>query len=162
KVSTAAFALRVLRRPSLDQLLQRNELRGIDTGVARSAVCSLFAFGAGLAQALEGEIGQGIRADVAADLIHSLVGGDELALYRSIDTVVARRDGGRAGDTHVHRGGPGVAHHTHDLAAGCAAHDGVVNQHHTLACQDAAYRVQLELHAEVSYPLFGFDEGTAN
>jgi microcystin-dependent protein len=35
----------------------------------------------------------------------------------------------------VHFARAGLPHHAHDLAAGGAAHDGIVHQHHALAFQ---------------------------
>ncbi len=52
-----------------------------------------------------------------------------------------------------------AAHHAHDLAAGGAAHDGIVDQNDAFAFQQAAHRVQLEFHAEVAHALFRLNEG---
>ena len=54
---------------------------------------------------------------------------------------------------------PRVAHHADDLAAGGAAHDGVVDQHHPLALEQGADRIELELHSEVANTLARLDEG---
>ena len=53
----------------------------------------------------------------------------------------------------------GVANHAHDLPAGGAAHDRIVDQHHALAFEQRAHRIQLQLHAEVAHALAGLDEG---
>ena len=58
--------------------------------------------------------------------------------------------------------GAGGAHHLHDLAAGRAAHDRIVDQHHALAREDALDRVELHLHAEVADRLRRLDEGAAD
>ena len=62
----------------------------------------------------------------------------------------------------MHFLGARVAHHANDLLAGGAAHDGIVDQHHALARQHMAHRIQLQLHAEVAHPLLRLDEGAAN
>ena len=55
-----------------------------------------------------------------------------------------------------------VADHAHDLAAGGAAHDGVVDQHHALAFEQSAHRIQLQLHSEVAHALPRLDERAAD
>ena len=55
-----------------------------------------------------------------------------------------------------------LPHHAHDLAAGGAAHDGIVHQHHALAFQQMPHRVQLQLHAEIADGLRGLDERAAH
>ena len=52
--------------------------------------------------------------------------------------------------------------HLDDLAAGGAAHDGVVDDHDALAVQDLAVRVELHLDPEVADALLRLDEGTAH
>src|SRR5262249_978860 len=66
-------SVRVLRRYGRrNQLLQRHELRRIDSGVAGGAVGGLLTFGAGRAQAVQREVRQGIGAHVVADLLDRL------------------------------------------------------------------------------------------
>ena len=50
----------------------------------------------------------------------------------------------------MHFAGPGLAHHADNLPAGCAAHDGVVHQHHALALQQVAHGIQLQLDSEIA------------
>ncbi len=57
---------------------------------------------------------------------------------------------------------PAVAHHADNLAAGGAAHDGIVDQHNALAFQNVAHGIQLELHAEVAHALLRLDEGASD
>jgi len=52
----------------------------------------------------------------------------------------------------------GITHHTDDLAAGCAANNGIVDQDYALAGEQTANGIQLELDAEVAHTLFRFDE----
>ena len=62
----------------------------------------------------------------------------------------------------MHFARAGLAHHADDLAAGGAAHDGIVHQNHALAFQQVAHRVQLELHAEIADRLRRLDERAAH
>src|SRR5271170_6694060 len=50
------------------------------------------------------------------------------------------------------------AHHAHDLAAGGAADDGVVDQNNALALKQITNRIQLELHAKVAHALLRLNE----
>src|ERR1019366_20345 len=54
------------------------------------------------------------------------------------------------------------AHHADDLAAGCAAHDRVVNQHDALAFEYMAHWVELQPDAEVAHSLLRLDEGASD
>ena len=51
------------------------------------------------------------------------------------------------------------AHHLHDLDAGGAAHDRIVDQHDALAVDDGAVGVVLQAHAEFADRLGRLDEG---
>ena len=55
-----------------------------------------------------------------------------------------------------------ATNHADDLAAGGAAHDRIIDQNNTLAFEQAAHRIQLELHAEVANGLLRLDESTAD
>src|SRR6266852_5944887 len=52
--------------------------------------------------------------------------------------------------------------HTDDLAAGRAAHDGIIDEDHALAIDQAADGIELELHAEISDGLRRFDESASD
>src|SRR5271156_5743365 len=54
--------------------------------------------------------------------------------------------------------GSGRTHHAHDLAAGGAADDGVVDQNDALALKQIAHRIQLELYPEVAHALLRLNE----
>src|ERR1700694_924792 len=54
---------------------------------------------------------------------------------------------------------PGSAQFLHDLAAGGAAHDRVVDEHDALSLEDIAERVELQLDADVAQALVRLDEG---
>src|SRR6185437_10973316 len=69
--------LRLLCRHGLD-FVQRNEIRGIDAGIARRAIGRLLSFGASLAQAFQREIRQRVGANVVADFFHRFIGSDKL------------------------------------------------------------------------------------
>ena len=62
----------------------------------------------------------------------------------------------------MHLLGAGLAHHLHDLLAGRAAHDRIVDQHHALAFDHAAVGVVLQLDAHVADRIAGLDEGAAD
>ena len=110
-------------------------------------------------EVLHGQVAQGVGLHEGGDLSQGHVGGDEVLALGRVDAVEAGVGRGRAGDAHVHLRRTGLAHHLHDLLAGGATHDAVVHQHHALARQQVADRVQLHLHAEAADGLFGLDEG---
>src|SRR6266852_2622499 len=56
----------------------------------------------------------------------------------------------------------GLAHQADDFAAGCAAHDRIVHQHDAFAFEQAAHRIQFQLHAEVADCLHRLDERAAD
>ncbi len=56
----------------------------------------------------------------------------------------------------------GVPYHADDLAAGGAAHDGVINQDDPLSGEKTAHWIQLELYAEVAHTLLRLNEGAAD
>src|ERR1019366_5575344 len=57
--------------------------------------------------------------------------------------------------------GSRISYDAHNLATGCSAHNGIVDQPHALTFQQAAYRVQLQLYAKITNGLGGFDERAA-
>src|SRR2546428_107625 len=107
---------------------------------------------------VEGEIPEGVRAEIAADFVHVVAGADQLFARGRVDAVVAGPLDGRRRDPHVDLAGAGVAQHAYDLAAGRAAHDRVVHDHHPLALQHLRHGIQLHLDSKMSNPLFGLDE----
>ncbi len=58
----------------------------------------------------------------------------------------------------MYLGRAGVAHHLHDLEAGRAAHDRIVDQHDALARDQRAIGIVLELDAEVADLVARLDE----
>src|SRR3546814_2310323 len=65
----------------------------------------------------------------------------------------------RAGDAHMHFGRASIAHHLHDLQAGGAADDRIVDQYDTFAVDQRLVGIVLELDAEVTDLVAGLDEG---
>src|SRR5690242_16417134 len=101
-----------------NDLIHGNKFGWIHSGVARGAIGRLFALSTGSAQTFQRQISERIRANVFTDLIHRLIGGDELSLGRSIDSVVTGRNCRRARDANVNFFCARVANHANDLAAG--------------------------------------------
>ena len=62
----------------------------------------------------------------------------------------------------MHLARPGIAHHLHDLHAGGAAHDRIVDQHDALAFQQRTVGIVLQLHAEMTNIVRRLDEGAAD
>src|SRR5579864_2484921 len=139
-------------------LVERNEIRGVNAGIAGGAIGRLLTFSTGLAQPFKRKIRQRVGANIVADFFQRFVGSDELAFGRRVHAVKARRNSWRTGDANVNFSCAGVAHHTDDLAAGCAANNGIVDQDYALAGEQTANGIQLELDAEVAHTLLRFDE----
>ena len=96
------------------------------------------------------------------DLLEGEAGGDQLVLGVRVDAVEAGVRNRRRADAHVHLGGSGIAQGGHQLAAGGAAHDRVVDHHHPLARQHIRQRVELHADARLAHGLGGLDEGAAH
>src|SRR3546814_17860958 len=62
----------------------------------------------------------------------------------------------------VDLGGTGVAHHLHDLEAGRAAHDRIVDQHDALARDQRAVGIVFQLDAKMADLVARLDEGAAD
>ena len=62
---------------------------------------------------LEREVAQRVHAEVAADLLVAVVGGDQLLAGRRVDAVVAGPGDRRRGEPEVHLAGAGRADHLH-------------------------------------------------
>ena len=60
----------------------------------------------------------------------------------------------------MHFGGPGLAHHLHDLNGGGAAHDAVVDEYYFLALDLKLVGAVLQLDAKLPDLLFRLNEGT--
>src|ERR1700681_1895342 len=53
---------------------------------------------------------------------------------------------------------PGTANHSHNLAAGGSAHDGIIDEHYAFPFEQTAHWIQLQLNPKVSDCLTRFDE----
>src|SRR5262249_12867347 len=113
-------------------------------------------------EAFEAEVGDRICLEEVADLSDRVRGGDQIFLPRRVDAIEGRRDRRRTADAHWNFFLAGCAHHADDLAAGRAAHDRIVDENHALTTEDAAHRIQLYLHAEVSNGRLRLDERAAD
>src|ERR1017187_1848732 len=131
-------------------------------GVAGGAVSRFLAVSASLLQTFNRKISQRVGSDELSNFLDRLIGGDQLFLGGSIDSVKAGRDGGRTRDSHVHFFRPGIANHADDLAAGGAAHDRVVYEDNAFALEQAVNGVELQLHAEIAHRLLRFDKGASD
>src|SRR4029077_12651435 len=160
-VRTHRKQLRLADR-SRQNFVDIHPFRGIGAGIAGSAVGGLVAIGAGFLHSVEREISQRIGANEFANLLHRLVGRYQLFLGRRVHSIEAGRNRGWARYAHVHFFCPRIADHAHDLAAGGAAHDGVVNQNYAFAFEQGTHRVQLQLHTEVAHALPRLDESTTH
>ena len=139
-----------------------DQLGRVVAGVAGVAVFVPLVVVHRLAQRRERKIAERIGLHEAADLLDVWLEAISSLLRGRIHAVEAGRNGGRAGDAQVHFARAGLPHHAHDLAAGGAAHDGIVHQHHALALQQMAHRIELQLDAEIADGLRGLDEGAAH
>src|SRR5690606_14481111 len=132
-------------------------------GEAGIAKLRLFGIAAGLAdgpvQPLDGEEAQRVDTDELGHRPDRHARGEQLGLFRRIDTVEARGSRRWGGDAHVHFLGAGIANHLNDLLARGAAHDRIVDQHHALALDHLAVGVMLQLHAHMADRIAGLDEG---
>ena len=108
------------------------------------------------------EVPQRVDTERRADLLEVVVRRNELLATWRVDAVVARASHGRRAHAHVHFLCASRANERHEAARGGAAHDGVVDHHHTLAFEHLAHRVVLETHLCVARGLRGLDERAAN
>src|SRR5262249_37358888 len=98
----------------------------------------------------------------AADILGRVGGGDQFFARRRVHAVVARRNGGRAGDSDVHFSGAGFADHADDFAAGGSSYDRVVHQNNAFTLHEPADSSQLELDPEIADRLRRLNEGAAD
>src|SRR5207237_10115411 len=81
---------------------------------------------------------------------------------RTAGNIAAHADGrpdGRAADPHVDGFRAGPSQLFNDLPTGRAANDRVINEYHSLAVEDLAQGVELQLDADVAQSLVRLDEG---
>ena len=94
-----------------------------------------------------------------AHLLEVHARGEQLVALGRVDAVEVGMGDRRRGDAEMHLARAGVAHHLHDLDAGGAAHDRIVDQHDALALDHGAVGVVLHAHAELADRLGRLDEG---
>src|SRR5229473_1347233 len=140
---------------------QLHQVRRIDAGVAGGAIVALRVADS-LLQSGQRNVAQRIGSDEFADFFRRAGGGDQLFARRRVHAVITRRNRGWTTDAHVHFFGAGFAYHADDFAAGGAAHNGVVHQHDALTFNQAADRVELQLHAKIADGLRRLDERASN
>src|SRR5437870_10280843 len=73
----------------------------VAAGEARGAVTLALGVVHGLQETLVRKVRERVRADAAADLVHRVRRGDQLALGGGVDPVVTGAGGGRAADPQV-------------------------------------------------------------
>src|SRR3954452_3951047 len=103
-----------------------------------------------------------VGIDVIAHLLDAHLRREQLRPLGRVDAVEAAVLGRRRGDAHVHFASAGIAHHLHDLHAGGAAHDGIVDEDDALAVDQSRIGVVLQLDAEVPNFLARLNEGPAD
>jgi hypothetical protein len=109
----------------------------------------------GALHAVDVLVDQRVAADDLAHLVDRAAMGHQFARRRHVDAVHVGEAHRRRGAGHVDLAGAGVARHLHDLAAGGAAHDGVVHQQHVAALELAGDHVQLLAHDFLRTPCPG-------
>src|SRR5207245_8861129 len=88
--------------------------------------------------------------------------GDQLRPGGDVDAHETGPLDWRAAHPKMHGRRAGPAQFLHDLPAGGAAHNRVVDEHDALALEDLAQWIELQLDADVAQPLVGLDEGAGD
>src|SRR5438309_2708259 len=153
----------------------------VDAGVAGSTEAAS-GIADGAAQAFEREIADRIGVEEKANLFERASGaceigaaafgqawadagsvrGKQFLARGGIHAVIAGRNRRRTTDAHMHLRGTRFAHHAHDLAAGGATNDGIVDQHDALAFEQGAHGIKLQPDAEIADGLLGLDKCAAH
>jgi hypothetical protein len=107
-------------------------------------------------------VDQRVGADELADLFDAAVVRDQLVLRRHVDAVDVGVAHGRRSRRHVDLARAGVARHLHDLLAGRAADDRIVDEQHVAALELDADRVELLAHRFLAHALPRHDEGASD
>jgi hypothetical protein len=115
-----------------------------------------------LLQRLDVLVDQAVGRDLAADFLDGAAVGDQLVAGRHVDAVHVRVQHRRRSRSEEHLAGAGFARHLHDLAAGGAAHDRVVDQQHVLVLEFGGDGVELLAHRLPAHALPRHDEGAAD
>ena len=107
-------------------------------------------------------VDQRVGADELTDLLDAAAVRDQLFLGRHVDAVDVGVTHRRRRRGHVDPARAGLARHLHDLLAGGAAHDRVVDQQHVAALEFHADGVELLAHALLAHALPRHDESAAD
>ena len=113
-------------------------------------------------EAVDRQEGEAVDLDEVAHALDIHLRGKKLGAFRRVDAVEAAVPRRRRGDAHVHLGGAGLAHHLHDLEAGGAAHDRIVDQDDAPVRDQRAIGVVLQLYTEVADVVGRLDECAAD
>src|SRR6266403_495732 len=140
---------------------QLHQVGRIHSGVAGGAVTVLCVVHRPL-QSAQRNVAQRVGPDIFANFLWRVRRCDQLFSRWRIDAVIARRNRRRATDAHVNFSRARFPYHTHDFAASGAAHKGIVHQHYALAFDEAAHRIELQLHAKIADGLRRLDKRPAN
>ena len=100
-----------------------------------------------------------VGADKSPHPLEVHAGGEQLVALRGVDAVKIGIGDRRRRDAEVNLARAGFPHHLHDLDAGGAAHDRIVDQHDALALDHRAVGVVLHPDAELADRLRRLDEG---
>src|SRR5258708_6706479 len=141
--------------------LELHQIRRVHTRITRRAEPAL-----GITdrptQRREGNVAERIRAKEFADFFRSVGRGDQFFPRGRVHAIVTGRNCRWATDAHVDFFCADFANHADDFAAGGAADDGIIDEYHALAFDQAADGIELELHAEITDGLRRLDKGAAN
>src|SRR3546814_13297174 len=95
----------------------------------------------------------------SSDLADGHLRREQFGAFGRVDAIEAAMLRWRAGDAHMHFGRASIAHHLHDLQAGGAADDRIVDQYDAFDVDQRLVGIVLELDAEVTDLVAGLDEG---
>src|SRR5262249_42636354 len=128
--------------------LRLGDGHGIRPAEARAAELPAVALAA--QQSLEREVAERVDAEVVLDLCDRLERPDELSATGRVDAVETGVGHRGRPDTEVDLAGARAPQQPHQLAAGRAAHDGIVDHDDALAVQDLPHRVELDAYREIA------------
>ena len=116
----------------------------------------------GCKHSLVREEGERVGLNELADFLDRVLVAYKFLWRMYIHAIVASVLERRAGNTHMHFCGTGLAKHLDDLERCGSAYDGVIHDHHPLALDDGSYRRELHLHTLLTKRLGRKDECTSH
>src|SRR5262249_54160469 len=146
--ASASASVHCLERELQIGSLVARKLDRVVARVARRAVSALLRADRS-AKALQAQVREAVGFDVFADFLDRMRRRDELGAVWRVDAVETGRNRRRTADAEMHFTCAGSLDHSHDLPAGGAADDRVVDQDDAAVLEDAADRIQLHLDAEM-------------